>query len=74
MTDRNSSQNYYERENCNTFQDHGRRRNINIIIGTNMKEGFIIHFRTMEIEKILKIVMKTSIGMKISMTVINPMT
>ena len=46
---------------------------INIIIGTNMKEGFIIHFRTMEIEEILKVVMKTSIGMKISMTVINPM-
>ena len=46
---------------------------INIIIGTNMKEGFIIHFGTMEIEKILKIVMNTSIGMKISMTMINPM-
>ena len=46
---------------------------LNIVIGTNMKEGFIIHFRTMEIEKILKIVMKTSIGMKISMTMINPM-
>ena len=38
-----------------------------------MKEGFIIHFRTMEIEKILKIVMKTSIGMKTSIIMINPM-
>ena len=46
---------------------------INIIIGTNRKEGFIIHFRTMETEKILKIVWKTSIGMNISMTVTNPM-
>ena len=26
MTDRNRSQNYYERENYNTFQDHGNRR------------------------------------------------
>ena len=38
-----------------------------------MKETIIIHFRTMEIEENIKIVMKTSIGMKISMIVIDHM-
>ena len=43
------------------------------IIKMSMKEGFIIHFRTMEIGKNIKIVMKTSTGMKISMIVIDLM-
>ena len=34
-----------------------------------MKESIIIHFRTMEIGENIKIVIKTSIGMKISMIV-----
>ena len=38
-----------------------------------MKESIIIHFRTMEIGEIIKIVIKTSIGMKISMIVIDLM-
>ena len=38
-----------------------------------MKESIIIHFRTMEIGENIKIVMKTSIGMKISMIVIDLM-
>ena len=44
-----------------------------IIIWTNMKEGFIIHFRTMDIGQNIKIVMKTGIGMKISIIVIDLM-
>ena len=38
-----------------------------------MKESIIIHFRTMEIGENIKIVIKTSIGMKISMIVIDLM-
>ena len=38
-----------------------------------MKESIVIHFRTMEIGEIIKIVIKTSIGMKISMTMIDTM-
>ena len=38
-----------------------------------MKESIIIHFRTMEIGENIKIVTKTSIGMKISMIVIDLM-
>ena len=36
-----------------------------------MKESIIIHFRTMEIGENIKIVIKTSVGMKISMIVID---
>ena len=38
-----------------------------------IKGRIIIHFRTMEIGKDIKIVMKTSIGMKIFMIMIDPM-
>ena len=152
MTDRNRSQNYYERENYNTFQDHGIRRNSKdcyedryrnenfydndksydtdssysrdraynrnrsynrdrdssqeykrdnskdrsygrdrsqkyydpnhscrrdrlpeYITKIIMKESIIIHFRTMEIGENIKIIIKTNIGMKISMIVIDLM-
>ena len=38
-----------------------------------MKESIIIHFRTMEIGEIIKIDIKTSVGIKISMIMIDPM-
>ena len=38
-----------------------------------MKESIIIHFRTMEIGEIIKIIIRTNIGMKISMIVIDLM-
>ena len=37
-----------------------------------MKESIIIHFRTMEIGENIKIIIKTNIGITISMTMINP--
>ena len=38
-----------------------------------MKESIIVHFRTMEIGENIKIIIKTIIGMKISMIVIDLM-
>ena len=54
---------------------------INCVEGTDdqsitkiiMKESITIHFRTMEKGENIKIIIKTIIGMKISMTMINPM-
>ena len=53
--------------NCVEGTDHQSTTKI------NMKESIIIHFRTMEIEENIKIIIKTSIGMKISMTMIKLM-
>ena len=38
-----------------------------------MKKSITVHFRTMEIGENIKIIIKTSIGMKISMIMIDPM-
>ena len=53
---------------------------INCVEGTDdqsitkifMKESIIVHFRTMEIGENIKIIIKTNIGIKNSMTIVNP--
>ena len=45
MTDRNRSQNYYERENYNTFQDHRSRRNYKYHYKDKYERGFYNTFQ-----------------------------
>ena len=59
--------------NTMTEINHAEGRDCQSITKMIMKESVIIHFRTMEIGENIKIVIKTSIGMKISMIVIDLM-
>ena len=56
-------------ENTMTKINHAEGRDHQGITKMIMKESIIIHFRTMEIGENIKIAIKTSIGMKISMIV-----
>ena len=60
-------------ENTMTGISHAEGRDCQGITKIIMKESIIIHFRTMEIRENIKRVIKTSIGMKISMIVIDLM-
>ena len=59
-----------DHENTMTEINHAEGRDHQGITKMIMKESIIIHFRTMEIGENIKRVIKTSIGMKISMIVI----
>ena len=84
MTDRNRLQNYYERDLIGliTGIDHeNTMTEINCVEGIDhqsitkitTKEKIIIHFSTMEIGENIKIIIKTNIGIRISMIVMDPM-
>ena len=60
-------------KNTMTEINHAEGRDHQSITKMIMKESIIIHFRTMEVGENIKIVIKTSIGMKISMIVIDLM-
>ena len=60
-------------KNTMTEISHAEGRDCQGITKTIMKESIIIHFRTMEIGENIKVVVKTGIGMKISMIVIDLM-
>ena len=60
-------------ENTMTEINHAEGRDCQSTTKMIMKEIIIIHFRTMEIGENIKRVIKTSIGMKISMIVIDLM-
>ena len=63
-----------DHENTMTEINHAEGRDHQSITKMIMKDSIIIHFRTMEIgENIIKIIIKTSIAMKISMIVIDLM-
>ena len=62
-----------DRKNTMTEINHAQRRDWQGFTKMIIKESIIIHFRTMEIRENIKIVIKTSIGMKISMIVIDLM-
>ena len=60
-----------DHKNTMTEINHAEGRNHQGITKLIMKESIIIHFSTMEIRENIKRVIKTSIGMKISMIVID---
>ena len=62
-----------DHKNIMTEINHEVGRDCQGITKMIIKESFIIHFRTLEIRENIKIVIKTSIGMKISMIVIDLM-
>ena len=62
-----------DNENTMTEINHAKGRDCQSITKMIMKESIIIHFRTMEIGENIKLVIKTNIGMKISMIVIDLM-
>ena len=82
MIDRKRSWNYYERDRSNsrdrswTYYDRiklCRRDRSPKYYKMIIKESIVAHFRTMEIRENTKIIIKTSIGMKISKIMIDPM-
>ena len=80
MTDRGRLRKYYERDRSYSgnrlqkyYDRNAKRIHHQSITKMIMKESIIVHFRTMEIEENIKIIIKTSIGMKISMVVIDLM-
>ena len=62
-----------DRKNTMTEINHAEGRDHQGITKMIMKESIIIHFWTMEIKENIKRVIQTSIGMKISMIVIDLM-
>ena len=60
-------------ENTMTEKNHAKGIDCQSITKMIMKESIIVHFRTVEIGENIKIIIKTSIGMKISMIVIDLM-
>ena len=62
-----------DHENTMTEINYAKGIEYQSITKTIMKEIIIIHFRTMEIGENIKIVIRTNIGIKISMIMIYPM-
>ena len=62
-----------DHENTMTEINHAEGRDCQSITKIIMKESIIIHFGTMEIGENIKIIIKTSIGIKISVIVIGLM-
>ena len=60
-------------KNTMTEINHAEGINLQNITKMIMKEHIIVHFRTMEIGENIKISIKTNIGIKISMIMIDPM-
>ena len=60
-------------ENTMTEINYARGIDCQSITKITMKKSITMHFRTMEIGENIKIIIKTSIGMKISMIMIDPM-
>ena len=82
MTDRGRSQKYYyrdrfySRDRSQKYYDRNKSCKMDRLpkyYKNNYEESIIIHFRTMEIGEYIKIIIRTNIGIKISMIMIDPM-